>query len=402
MQTFTGSEYLKIDIANNFGLDKKEWDQRISWFDDNEHQLQKLIKDAEEPALYFSGVQAWADYRNQRKVHYPISLDATSSGIQILAALTGDRDAARLCNVVDTGKREDAYTNIYERMVGEIGEGAKIERKDTKRAIMTAFYASEAVPKSVFGEGQLLEIFYNTLKTLAPGAWELNEAMLALWDPEAYSNDWIMPDNFHVHIKIMRTVSENVHFLNKPYEVSYSINAPIEKGRSLGANMTHSCDGMIVREMGRRCSYNMERIAYISGLLDPKTVIIGRHKCDDPDSKMVSTLWNHYLMSGFLSARILDHIWAHNLHLVDRVAIFDLIASLPKKPFQLISVHDCFRCLPSYGNDMRQQYNNLLSEISKSNMLSYLLTQITGRKMNVGKLDPGLWKDIIHTNYALS
>lgn len=401
MQTFSGKEYLKIDIANNFGLDKKNWDARIEWFDQNEDNLDSLIKKADEPALFFAGLQAWKKAQRGEPVTYPISLDATSSGIQILAALTGDRKAARLCNVVDTGDREDAYTGIYEHMVSQIGEEAKIDRKETKKAIMTSFYSSEAVPKQVFGEGRLLEVFYNSLKELAPGAWELNEAMLALWDPKAYSNDWVLPDNFHVHVKVMKTVSENVHFLNKPYEVFYTVNAPIEGGRSLGANMTHSIDGMIVREMTRRCMYDPKRISYVLSVIEGK-IRYYEPRTREEDNRMVELLWNHYEKSGFLSARILDHITPVNLHMVDRVAIFDLIMSMPRKPFQLISIHDCFRCLPNYANDLRKQYNLMLSQIAKSELLSYLISQIIKRPVKIGKLDDNLWKDILETNYALS
>lgn len=401
LQEFTGKDYLKIDIANNFGLDKKLWDERIEWFNQNENQLDSLIKQAEEPALYFAGVQAWKKTTQGKATGYPISLDATCSGIQILAALTGDRKAASLCNVIDTGKREDAYTSIYDFMCEKIGDSSKIERKDTKKAIMTSFYSSKAVPKMVFGEGQLLDVFYDTLKEEAPGAWELNEAMLALWDPEAYSNDWVLPDNFHVHIKVMGTKTENVHFLNKPFEVSYTVNEPMEGGRSLGANMTHSVDSMIVKEMGRRCMYDPKRIQYVLDSIENNTQIYSIYTREQ-DMEMTEILWKHYEKSGFLSARILDHVTPVTKHLVDRVEIFDLITSLPKKPFTVFSVHDCFRCLPNYGNDLRKQYNIILSNIGKSNLLSYILTQITKRPMNVGKLDDNLWKDILETNYALS
>ena len=101
MQTFTGREYLKIDIASNFGLEKKSWAERLAWFDQNESQLLKLLPQAEEPALYYAGVKAYEDVKAGKPTGYMISLDATSSGLQLLAALTGDRSAAQLCNVVD-------------------------------------------------------------------------------------------------------------------------------------------------------------------------------------------------------------------------------------------------------------------------------------------------------------
>lgn len=397
-QTFTGLEYLKIDIANNYGEDKHNWDRRIDWFDNNEHKLDLVLKEADEPALFFAGVQAYRKAKRGEVVHYPISLDATSSGIQLLAALTGDRKAAQLCNVVDTGKREDAYTGLYTKMVEKIGEQAKIDRKDTKNAIMTAFYNSEAVPKKVFGEGKLLDIFYETMTENAPGAWELNETMLAIWNPEKYSNDWVMPDNFHVKIKVMSNVTESVHFLNKPYDVNYSVNEPMEKGRSLGANMVHSIDGMLVREMARRCNYNINTIQNVRGILGDKKNFSDKTEND----KKVITLWDHYKDSGFLSARILNHITSDNNGHVNENVIFDLINSLPKKPFEIISVHDCFRCLPNYGNDLRMQYNQLLSEVAKSELLSFLISQIVGRRIKVTKLDPDLYKDILDTNYALS
>lgn len=400
MQTFTPREYLKIDIANNYGLDKKNWDERIQWFDQNESRLHELVASADEPALFYAGVRAWEDVKAGRPIGYMISLDATSSGLQLLAALTGDRKAAQLCNVVNTGNREDAYTGIYNRMLSIIGDTAKITREHTKEAIMTAFYGSKAMPKQVFGEGALLDVFYNTMKSSAPAAWELNEAFLAMWDSEAYINSWVLPDNFHVHVKVMSQVKETVHFLNQPFDIFYNVNAPIEEGRSLGANTIHSIDGMIVRELTRRCDYDPVRIIKLYEMLNRHSV--GDNATSTEDDNLVVTLWDHYQECGFLSARILDHLNMDNIGHVDAPTIVALLDSLPKKPFKVISIHDCFRCLPTYGNDLRVQYNLQLQLIAKSNLLGYLITQIVGRPVHIGKLNPNMHLEIIDTNYALS
>jgi Schitoviridae RNA polymerase len=397
-QTFTAREYLKIDIANNFGHDKLTWADRIQWFDAHEQQLEDLIQGAKEPALYYAGCKAWRDVQQGKPIGYMISLDATSSGLQLLAALTGDRWAAELCNVVDTGSREDAYTTIYHDMLGQIGEGSKISRDDTKQAIMTAFYSSKAVPKQVFGEGSLLDVFYDTLSNRAPGAWELNEEFVDLWDPTALEHSWILPDNFHVHIKVMSRVRETVHFLNAPYDVFYNENQPTDEGRSLGANTIHSIDGMIVREMIRHCDYDVFNIArcweLFSGFQGTET--------KGKDNALVAQLWAHYKASGYLSARILTHLSPKNIGLVNHQVIKDLLVSLPDRPFKVISVHDCFRCLPRYANDLRRQYNIQLQLIAKSNMLTWLLSQVAGRNISITKLDPTLSSSIADTNYALS
>lgn len=235
MQKFTPLEYLMIDIANSYGLDKLSWDDRIQWFKDHEHCMGEMIHQADEPALFYAGCKAYNDAINGTPSGYMISLDATSSGLQLLAALTGDTLAAELCNVIDTGNREDAYTAVYQRMLAQLNETSKISRDDCKTAIMTALYSSKAEPKRVFGEGALLDLFYDTMVQSAPGAWELNEAMLALWDSNALSHDWVLPDNFHVKVKVMATVKETVHFLNEPFDVFYKVNMPMDEGRSLGA-----------------------------------------------------------------------------------------------------------------------------------------------------------------------
>lgn len=400
MDKFTGMQYLAIDIANKFGLDKQDWDVRLDWFNQNQEKLLSLVPQAKEPALFYAGVQAWNQAQQGLPVGYPISLDACSSGLQLLACLTGDDKAAKLCGVIDTGHREDAYSVIYNEMVNSIGESAKISRDDCKDAIMTSLYGSTAVPKQVFGEGKLLQVFVDTMSNVAPAAWALNQVFLDIWDSTVLSHDWVLPDNFHVHINVMVNSKEKVMFFNKPYEVISKVNAPKEKGRSLGANVTHSIDGFLVRELTRRCDYRPDVVAKIQGMI---------FNCweknelqDTVNNRMLEELWFHYLDSGYLSARILDYITQDNISYIDRSVIQELIDSLPVKPFKVMSIHDCFRVLPNYGNDLREQYNLQLMLIAKSNLLSFTLSQVMGREIKVDKANPNMWKHIMDSNYTLS
>ena len=404
MQLFnTGLEYLKIDIASNFGLDKKTWNQRIEWYDQNESKLDTLIKKADTPALFYAGMEAMKKAKAGEPSGYPISLDATSSGLQILACLTGDRKAAELCNVINTGKRQDAYMVIYHRMLDKIGgQVGVIKRDDTKQAILTSLYGSQAVPKQVFGTGALLSVFDNTMSESAPAAWDLNKAWLALWDPTVWEHSWTLPDNFHVHVKVMGEEVETIHVFETPIDISRYVNMPVEEGRSLGANTTHSIDGYVVREICRRCNYDVDQIKRIRQMIEE---IKGGYEPThhvDANFEMVKTLMQLWEKTGMLSARIFDHLDYTNIRHVNLEPIEELLATLPSRPFKVISIHDCFRCLPNYGNDLRMQYNRQLFEIARGNLLQHIMRAITGRAIVIEKLDPEMYKDILDSDYALS
>lgn len=404
MELFTAKQYLAIDIANNYGLDKEDWDVRLEWFNENRNSLEKLVESAEEPALFYAGVNAYREMEAGNPIGYTIALDATSSGLQLLACMTGDRKAAELCNVVNykehgKNKRRDAYTVIYKLMLGVLGESSRIKRSDTKQAIMTAFYGSEAKPKEVFGEGIMLKVFENQMEENAPGPWELNKFWLQCGNPDATEYEWPLPDNFHVRVKVMVPEVQTVNFLNKPYDITRMVQGVEEKTRMLSANTTHSVDGMVVREMLRRCSYDPELVAFVKqlcyGVQDSNWGL-------EENYDMVTTLWEHYQKSGFLSVRIFDYLDAKSIKLVDRTIIMELVDSLPKRPFKVLTVHDCFRCHPNYGNDLRRQYNIILSDIAKSNILGFIMSHILNQEISIGKLDPDLWKDVLETDYALS
>lgn len=402
MQLLTPREYVKVDVANSFGLDKKTWDERINWFDENQHQLESLQKQADEPALYYAGVNAWRNIQKGNINYYPIGLDATSSGIQYLSILSGCEKSASICNLINNGKRNDAYTIVYKKQIERLNQEAKISREDTKAALMRCLYGSKATPKKVFGEGtELLKAFYDTVKEELPGAWELNQAFLSLWDNTVTKYSWVLPDNFHAGFKVMKECKERVMFLNRPYNVKYYKNAPVDDGRALSANQIHSVDGLTVREVTTRAAYSQKETFMNLFLWFKENKNQGKDALKD--SHLRSVL-QHYHDSGFLSARVLDLIDQTNagiLNQEEQEAVLHLCKTLPNKSFQVISIHDKYLCLPNYGNDLRKLYNQVLYEIAKSNLLQFLVNQIYPKGVRVTK-NSDFADKILDAEYALS
>lgn len=402
MQMLKPIDWLKVEAANAFGedLDKQDWDHRIAWFDSMTlEQRNAATEKAEEPALYYAAITAHRQAEMGLQVHSGVSLDACSSGLQILSVLVRCPHSAKLCGVIDIGTRADAYTLIYEEMRNRVDESADIKRADLKQAIMTSLYSSKAVPRQVFGRGELLNTFYQTMLDMAPGAWELNESLQGLWQPYELSHDWVLPDNYHVHVQVKDQEIHRVNFMGKPYEIAVNVNKGTKNGLSISPNIIHSIDAMIVREITRRCQYNENNIKAIRQII--LSGIAGK-EVETDDDKMVRRLWNQYKISGFLSARILDHITTRNFGLIDdpkRIAI--LIQTMPKRSFPVIPVHDCFRVHPNYANDLRVQYNQILSEIAGSDLLAFIASQIMGRIVPAKKLG-NIASQIIRSNYALS
>ena len=52
MQYFSPLEYIKIDISNQFGLDKKQFEDRLAWVNTNEHQLESFEDQADDKYRY--------------------------------------------------------------------------------------------------------------------------------------------------------------------------------------------------------------------------------------------------------------------------------------------------------------------------------------------------------------
>lgn len=254
MRKFTGLEYIQIDIANQFGMDKKSWDERISWTKKNDSMLEKLQNMASEPILYASAVHALRDAQNSIPTGFIMGLDATASGIQIMAALMGCPVTAYNTNLTTSPNREDVYQTITDEM--NTITGHTYDRKEIKHPVMTTFYGSKKQPQELFGEKtEELSAFYDSLERFLPGAMECMEDLQSCWQGEALEHSWTMPDGHVVHIPVMEPVDKKIE-VDELNHATFThrawVNTPSKKGLSLAANVIHSIDGWMVREMYRR------------------------------------------------------------------------------------------------------------------------------------------------------
>ena len=151
----TAIDWLKFHVATQFGLDKAPIKERIKWVEDNEELITKIATHpienqhewevADEPWQFLAACEEYYACVITCSRHYtglPIAVDATCSGLQILAGLARDASTAKLVNVLPSDKPQDAYKVIAEASKPNIPKCLHDvwDRKCTKRTVMTVPY----------------------------------------------------------------------------------------------------------------------------------------------------------------------------------------------------------------------------------------------------------------------
>lgn len=274
--SFTGLDMLKIDIANTYGLDKLTFDERISWFNQNTNTLRsnsprlaQLISEASEPLLFEKAVLAYQSALLGLPIGHNIFMDATASGLQIMACLSGCHSTATATNLIYNGIRNDPYTLVSDEMVRRLpdsqlfaGKTPSEIRSMVKKPIMTYFYNSLANPKEVFGdESPELETFHLVLRQFFGGAIDVMNIINTKWDPTVSYHQWTLPDGHVAYVKVTEQVDTRIQIPELQCANSFAYrfypNQPSTRSTSLAPNIIHSIDAYIVREVVRRCPFDV-------------------------------------------------------------------------------------------------------------------------------------------------
>ena len=249
-----GEYWLKIAIANAFGEDKKTFKERIKWF--NQKKVFDLSK-ADTPIMGDKLLKAYADMLEDKEINTNIFLDATASGIQIMAALSGCEITAKAVNMIGV-TREDIYSYMMEEMNKNLAEEDHVTREQCKYPLMTHYYNSKERPRQDFNDNQLVA-FYDMLSGAFPGAEDVMESINESWvDKEVF--EWRLPDGHKAIVRSKVTEGVNIPIADTEFYYRYTTYKACGNNRHLAPNIIHSIDGYIAREMVRRCKFPLAHI----------------------------------------------------------------------------------------------------------------------------------------------
>lgn len=412
MEYFTGWQYLLIDCANHFGLNKLLFGERIKWVESNLGCLESLHESAECLPLYLKAVMAIRKAQAGQPTGHLVGMDACCSGIQIMSALTGCVVGATNTGLVDPNVRADAYTKLTEVMDTILGGGFHVIRSDAKDALMTVFYGSKAKPKEIFGaDTPELNAFYEAGQSIAPGAWELLQDLLGSWQPMALKHAWKLPDGFDAVVKVMEKVKARIE-VDELDHTTFSYEFYVNKGQKQGlsnvANVVHSVDAYVLRCIHRRCNYDRHTLEVVLDTIQNELGIprLGEKPSVQSIGDKLGYYIDQYVRSGMADVVIMpliNRITVKMLSTSHLEKLRDIMNSmLMHTPFPVVTVHDEFKCGANHMNHLRQHYINVFAELAESNLLSDLLTQIHGTPGVFKKLSNDLGAKIRGSNYALS
>ena len=340
MNTYSPVDYLKIDIANQYGgnLDKKSFPQRIAWVN-RVKNLRSKTNQAEKPAQYLAGVLALEDALAGVPTGHMVGLDACASGITILGILAGCHTTSANTGIIGA-KRMDMYAECTKAM-NELLEGdVKASRSEVKQSQMTHYYGSKAKPREIFGEETSeLAAFYMAQEAVAPGACYMMREFLGSWQPYALKHSHTLPDGFHAIVPVLQKCKAKIEIDELDHcslTYIYENNIGSEKGLAVAANMTHAVDGFLVREVVRRCNYDREQLEEVLQLLQ------NNHAWMLPG--LAPNMERMAKAHGFLSLRAVECIDSDNVLQYSRDYRNELIhliqETLSRPSFPILCIHD--------------------------------------------------------------
>ena len=278
--------WIRFQVATTFGLDKETLDERLSWTYRSEHEIELIATDpvghihlwegVEEPWQFLAACEEMYHCvikRDRISTGLPIAIDATCSGVQIIAGMTKCRSTAEMVNVIPSTKPQDVYKVIAETSKPNIPLRLRPywDRKCTKRTVMTIPYNAKPFSNRTYIRDALKEkdieidkeeltqtvnAVRDAMNEIIPGAmrvmkWIETEVSKAI-KRGATEIQWITPSGFIVNQQIFKKEFERItlQVLGQcNMRVSTGDTQTVDKARHKAAtapNLIHSLDASLL------------------------------------------------------------------------------------------------------------------------------------------------------------
>ena len=405
MQTYSGRQWTLIDAAARHGMDKAFFSERLTFgraIKDRvatcidmagiKEEFKEDMVQADEPEMFAAALIA-----NDKPSGFMIGHDVSQSGPQLLSVLTRCKTGMINTGAIDSINIPDLYNIIAQNMP------KAVIRNQVKNATVPYVYGSIAVPEAIFGDD--LPVFVQAYAKAVPGASWAKSVLLNAWNPTALYHEIRAPDGGYAHMKVITSKDYKGKFKGYTYTYRTTVNEPVEEGKgikSLPANITHLADGYVVRELGRRCNYDMAQIQQCIDAIKQEQFTKSTQSCP----KLID-LYQLSKRSNIVSVVAAEHIQVGQLANVSNEYLNVLLElfydMLLNPPYPIRAVHDEYACYPDNMNNTRYWYNRIMSEFYESTWLIDIVQDLTGVSYHsqLDPIDPEITKQIRQATYAL-
>ena len=238
-------DWLAFQVATTYGLDKSPMQERLQWAKDNLDLIHAVAQDpignlsewevADEPFQFLAACEEYDACLiecSRHFTHLPVAVDATCSGIQILAGLARDKSAAQLVNVTPSEGVQDAYAVIADASRPNIPKELHSiwGRKEVKRCVMTLPYNAKPHSNRQYIREALKEHdVHIEPDVLTEVVQAVREAMhrkvpgpmaVMAWIEKEVANafkrgvqelEWVTPSGFIVHQKLNKVNTKKIN-----------------------------------------------------------------------------------------------------------------------------------------------------------------------------------------------
>ena len=375
-------DWLHMDVARSYGLDKATWAERLQW----SLQHPDLQKGAKDPFTYKSAHEALQKALRGEMIDHPISLDATASGIQCLSLMAQDADSARAVNL-----GSDRVNNPYRQVKDEMTVYGDFDYECVKQATMTSFYESVATPKELFGDDY--DKFVAAASKMLPGPWAMKDAIASCMTYlDRY--EWTMMDGYEVVMDVTAPVECSMN-IGKGHLISWIEHrkaAVATKG--LTANITHSLDALVLREVLRRTQCPLSWY--------PEHQLTPFEELREKDIILMQSIVR-YNQTQFLTFELLDHVDQLNQHLVPQALRDEINSRTMCDEMYIQPIHDCYRVKATDAGLLFRIVKEVMADLAYAKTAAWLLPQI-GFQGKVNDSEPrrrALKAQVLESSYLI-